>query len=156
MITHKLCVPFAQLSSLQVYQLLRLRSEVFVVEQNCIYQDIDNKDIHPHCYHLLWYKDEALLAYARLLPAGLSYDDASLGRVIVAPVARGLGMGKQIIQASLEQIDLLWPDQDVTIGAQSHLSKLYREFGFKELSSHYLEDGIMHVDMHRASSNSPL
>jgi ElaA protein len=155
MITHKLCVPFAQLSALQVYHILRLRSEVFVVEQNCVYQDIDNKDVNSECYQLLWYKDESLVAYARLLGAGLSYDDVSIGRVIVAPSARGLGLGRQIIQASLEQIECLWPGLGVTIGAQSHLSQLYQEFGFKEVSAHYPEDGIMHVDMHRAS-NRPL
>jgi ElaA protein len=145
-----ICVPFSQLTSLQVYQMLRLRSEVFVVEQNCIYQDIDNKDIHPQTHHILWYNDEVLVAYARLLPAGLSYADVSIGRVLVAESARGYGLGKQVIDVCLAHIATLWPGQAVTIGAQSHLSELYQQFGFQEISAHYLEDGIMHVDMHRA------
>lgn len=147
-----LCVPFAQLTSLQVYQMLRLRSEVFVVEQNCVYQDIDNKDIDPQSRHTLFYKDQVLVAYARLLPAGLSYEDVSIGRILVAESARGHGLGKHIIDVCLEHIATLWPGQAVTIGAQSHLSDLYQKFGFKEISAHYPEDGIMHVDMHRLAS----
>jgi ElaA protein len=145
-----ICMPFSQLTSLQVYQMLRLRSEVFVVEQNCVYQDIDNKDLDPQSHHILCYKDQVLVAYARLLPAGLSYADVSIGRILVEGSARGLGLGKQVIDICLQQIAILWPEHAVTIGAQSHLSALYQQFGFQEISAHYLEDGIMHVDMHRA------
>ncbi|MBT1450239.1 GNAT family N-acetyltransferase [Glaciecola sp. XM2] len=142
-----LCATFAQLNALQVYQMLRLRSEVFVVEQKCVYQDIDNKDLHSQTRHLLWYQADDLVAYARVLPPSLSYDDPSLGRVLTAESIRGKGIGREIIQTSLDTLSTIWPNRAVTIGAQSHLSHLYQAFGFKEVSAHYPEDGIMHVDM---------
>lgn len=141
------CLKFDELSTHQLYDLLRLRSEVFVVEQTCIYQDIDDKDTQDDVRHLLMVKDSEILGYARLLPAGLSYDTPSFGRVIVAKQARGTGFGKQLIASTIEHMQSLWPNQSITIGAQSHLVSLYQSFGFKELSAHYLEDGIPHVDM---------
>lgn len=141
------CKPFLALSSLDIYEILRLRSEVFVVEQACIYQDIDGKDIDPEVHHLLVKKNESLLGYARLLPKGVSYENVSMGRLVVAPEMRGNGLGIQLIAQCIRHIQALWPDQSITIGAQSHLSALYQRFNFVEVSTHYLEDGIMHVDM---------
>jgi ElaA protein len=141
------CLKFDNLSTHQLYDLLRLRSEVFVVEQTCIYQDIDDKDTQANVHHLLITKDSDLFGYARLLPAGLSYDTPSFGRVIIAKQARGSGFGKQLIASTIEHMQLLWPNQSITIGAQSHLVSLYQSFGFAESSEHYLEDGIPHVDM---------
>jgi ElaA protein len=142
-----LCKTFEQLSAAQLYDILQLRSDVFVVEQACIYQDIDGKDTQDGVHHLMMIVDDVLIGYARLLPKGISYDDVSIGRVLIARQARGNNLGKTLIAHCLAQIATLWPSQSVTIGAQSHLSGLYQAFGFKEVSPHYLEDGIEHVDM---------
>lgn len=142
-----LCVPFKQLNTSQLYNLLRLRSEVFVVEQTCIYQDMDNKDIEDDVHHLLLLQQDKLIAYARLLPAKISFVTPSMGRILVSPSARSMGVGREIIQHCIDHTMKLWPNQSITIGAQSHLVKLYSEFGFVEISDHYFEDGIKHVDM---------
>ena len=141
------CLSFNELSTAQLYEILKLRSEVFVVEQTCIYQDMDNKDIQSGVKHLLMLDDEELIGYARLLPHKISFDTPSIGRILIAPVARDKGLGRTLIKAALEQTFALWPDAGITIGAQSHLSDLYRSFGFVEISEHYVEDGILHVDM---------
>lgn len=141
------CVPFSQLSGATLYEILKLRSEVFVVEQACIYQDIDDKDTHPQAHHLMLQKNKQLIAYARLLPPGLSYPTASIGRILVNQSARGSGLGREFIRKCIEHTHTLWANENITIGAQSHLSTLYQEFGFNEISPHYLEDGIKHVDM---------
>jgi len=142
-----MCLPFSELSTLQLYALLRLRSEVFVVEQTCIYQDMDNKDLNSGVQHLLMLDEMQLLGYARLLPANISYNTPSIGRILISPKDRNKGLGRQLIQESLQRAFALWPNEDVTIGAQSHLSVLYQSFGFREISAHYLEDDILHVDM---------
>ncbi|MFT5276412.1 MAG: ElaA protein [Glaciecola sp.] len=142
-----LCVPFSDLSTAQLYRILQLRSEVFVLEQTCIYQDLDDKDIKAGVHHLMMIDGIDIVAYARLLPASISYDTPSIGRILVAPSKRGTGLGKELIAKSVEVTQSLWPSTAITIGAQSHLSKLYRSFGFIEMSEHYLEDDIMHVDM---------
>ncbi|WP_395345168.1 GNAT family N-acetyltransferase [Ningiella sp. W23] len=118
-----------------------------MVEQTCIYQDIDNKDIKSGVHHLLVYEHDALIGYARLLPAGLSYDTPSIGRILTSSGARGKGIGKKVIALAIQHCAQLWPEQAITIGAQSHLRKLYQGYGFKEVSDSYLEDGIPHVDM---------
>lgn len=142
-----LCVPFSDLSTAQLYRILQLRSEVFVVEQTCIYQDIDCKDTKAGVHHLMLMGGTDMLAYARLLPADVSFDTPSIGRVLVAPALRGTGLGKEIISQAITACQRLWPASAITIGAQSHLCKLYQSFGFIEISEHYLEDDIMHVDM---------
>jgi ElaA protein len=142
-----ICLPFSDLSSQQLYKVLQLRSEVFVVEQTCIYQDIDNKDNKVGVHHLMLMDGQNIVGYARLLPAGLSYESPSMGRILVAPTKRGTGLGKALIRYSIEATQSLWPNCTITIGAQSHLSKLYQSFGFIEISEHYLEDDILHVDM---------
>jgi ElaA protein len=147
MTTKVLCVPFRQLSIHQLYEVLRLRSEVFVVEQTCIYQDMDNKDIEDGVHHLLLFKNEQLAGYARLLPKNISFDTPSIGRILVAVNHRSCGLGRELINHCIEQTLRLWPAEPITIGAQSHLLKLYIEFGFVEISADYLEDGIPHVDM---------
>jgi ElaA protein len=142
-----LCLPFSDLSIVQLYRILQLRSEVFVVEQTCIYQDIDDKDTKAGAHHLMLMEGPNMLAYARLLPADVSYDTPSIGRILVAPARRGTGLGKELISQSIMASQRLWPTSTITIGAQSHLSELYQSFGFIEISEHYLEDDIMHVDM---------
>lgn len=141
------CLPFNKLSSTQLYELLHLRSEIFVVEQNCIYQDLDRKDIKNGVHHLMLYKNGDLIAYARLLPPFLSYDTPSIGRILVSSLARNKGFGQLLIKEALKRTFNLWPNNKITIGAQSHLSNYYQSHGFEEISEHYLEDGIEHVDM---------
>ncbi len=132
---------------MELYKILQLRSEVFVVEQTCIYQDIDGKDILEDVYHLLMTQGQDLRGYARLLGKGISYENVSMGRVLIAESARGQGLGEKLIAHCIEQCLALWPKQAITIGAQSHLSSVYQKFGFVEVSEHYHEDGILHVDM---------
>ena len=142
------CLPFTDLSTTQLYEILLLRSAVFVVEQNCAYQDLDRKDSQLGVQHLMMSNNKQLLGYARLLPSGISYDTPSIGRIIISPAVRDKGLGRLLIQEAMERTFALWPKAEITIGAQSHLSKMYQSFGFNEISEHYLEDGIMHVDMH--------
>ncbi len=142
-------LPFSQLNTIQLYELLRLRVDVFVVEQNCPYPELDGKDVVEGVYHLLGYHGEELVACARLLPAGTSYDNVSIGRVITKQSARGGGLGHQLLEEALLQCDTLWPHQTIDIGAQEHLIEFYASHGFDVISDSYLEDGIPHVNMRR-------
>lgn len=136
---------FNELTNSELYQILRLRSEVFVVEQNCVFQDIDNKD--QQSYHHLCYVDSILAGYTRLLPAGLSYNEISIGRVVTAPAFRGIGLGKELMQKSIETCEELFEETRIRIGAQRHLSKFYNSMGFIESGEPYDEDGILHIEM---------
>src|SRR5687768_14692150 len=118
--------PFDELSPREVYELLRLRSEVFVVEQACPYLDPDGKDLVPGAFHLLGRDTRGeLAAYLRLLPAGASYDEASFGRVVTSPRHRGQGLGDEMVQVALGELSNLWPGTPVRIGAQAHLTHFY-------------------------------
>jgi ElaA protein len=159
------CLHFSELTVYELYSIMALRQEVFVVEQNCPYLDADGKDIDG--FHLLGYADltekrentegdaavgfgisNALLAYTRLLAKGVSYDDyASIGRVINAPKVRGMGVGKKLMTESIEQMARLFPNEAVKIGAQSYLLKFYASLGFVSTGEEYLEDGIPHTSM---------
>lgn len=148
----KVCVSFDELSALQIYQTLALRNQVFVVEQNCIYQDLDGKDLLDGVLHLLFIKNNEVVAYSRLLPKGISFDSPSIGRIVVSPQHRGQNLGRAIIRASIQKIQQIWPRQGITIGAQVYLTSLYGEFGFEKISQEYLEDGLAHIDMHLAAT----
>jgi ElaA protein len=139
--------PFARLTPQQVHDLYRLRLAVFVVEQNCVFQDIDGVD--PQCWHLLGYSASGLVAYCRLLPAGLKFAEPSIGRVITAPSVRGTGMGRVLMREAMMRARELWPGQALRIGAQAHLENFYNEFGFVKDSEPYDEDGILHIEMLR-------
>src|SRR4249919_2420008 len=139
--------PFDSLSPQELYNILQLRNEVFIVEQNCPYQDLDNKDLYA--FHLMGMKDEKLLAYARLLAPGISYSESSIGRVVSSPAARKTGMGKKLMQESIDQIRNLFETDTIRIGAQLYLQKFYESFGFKTDSEIYLEDNIPHILMLR-------
>jgi len=142
------CYRFSELSTQDLYQILKLRSDVFVVEQNCAYPDIDNKDIQADVRHLFWREQGEIVAYLRLLPPDLSYPDmVSIGRVVVAPAGRGTGLGRKLIQQGLDECAELWPRNAVKIGAQTYLEDFYQSFGFETVSESYLEDGIPHIDM---------
>ena len=143
------CLPFDTLPSLILYDLLRLRSEVFVVEQNCVFQDIDRQDMDAH--HLLGYNEAGeLAAYARLFAAGKCYAEASIGRVIVALPFRQYGLGRELMRQALAYSDALFGPQPNKIGAQQHLEGFYNEFGYEQCGPMYVEDGIPHIPMRRA------
>lgn len=141
------CKFFDQLSLHELYEIMVLRQIVFAVEQDCPYLDADGKDLK--CWHLLGRNEEGkLLAYARLLPEGISFAGCvSIGRVVSSPEARGIGAGRQLMQAAMAQMRALFPNQPIRIGAQQYLTKFYESFDFQVDSDMYLEDGIPHVEM---------
>lgn len=140
---------FDELSPLELYSILQLRNEVFVVEQNCVFQDADNKD--QLSYHLMGWKEDVLVAYTRIIPAGVAYAEASIGRVVTSPAIRKTGLGKELMQVSLEKIYQLFGNITVRIGAQLYLEKFYSSLGFQSTGKQYLEDGIPHVEMIKQS-----
>jgi len=140
-------LPFNKLSTAQLYQLLKLRVDVFVVEQNCPYPELDGKDHLDKVHHLLGVSNGEIVACARLLPAGITYDNVSIGRIATKETARGNGLGHQLLSNALQQCENLWPGQSIDIGAQQHLEVFYQGHGFEPISAMYLEDGIPHIDM---------
>ncbi len=139
---------FEQLSVHDLYDLLKLRVDVFVVEQACPYPELDEKDRDPGILHLLGRNTERTLsAYLRILPPGLSYKDVSLGRVVVSNENRGQGTCNYMMKMALQKIDEIWPKQNIQIGAQEYLKGFYESLEFKTISDSYLEDGIPHIDM---------
>ena len=139
---------FNELTTEELYQILRLRSEVFVVEQDCVYQDVDNKD--QKALHIMGIKDGEVVAYTRVFEPGDYFDNVSIGRVVVSQSQRKYGLGKQIMQASLAAINQRFPDKPTEISAQSYLLKFYTELGFNAFGEEYLEDGIPHRRMLKA------
>jgi ElaA protein len=137
--------PFDQLSPKELYAILQLRNEVFIVEQNCPYQDLDDKDLYA--FHLMGIKGNKLLAYARLLAPGISYSESSIGRVVSSPSSRKTGIGKKLMQESIAQIKKKFHTDTIRIGAQLYLQKFYESFGFRADSEIYLEDNIPHILM---------
>ena len=142
---------FNELTTAELYAILKLRVDVFVVEQNCPYPELDDKDTKQDVYHLLGYEQDQLVACARLLPAGISYPSVSIGRVATHEKARGNGLGHQLLEQAILQCQRLWPNSAIEIGAQEHLSAFYGRYGFVATSEMYLEDGIPHIDMKRES-----
>ena len=138
---------FSELSPFELYQVLRLRSEVFVVEQECIFLDMDNLDAAS--MHLQGRINDELIAYVRILPPGLAYEEPSIGRVITSPSARRTGAGKALMKKAIEEANSLYPNSSIKIGAQLYLKKFYEGFGFEQCSEMYLEDGIEHIKMIR-------
>jgi ElaA protein len=143
------CKPFYELPAHQLYAIMALRQEVFVVEQNCAYLDADGKDLKG--YHLSGHDDDGnLVAYARLLPKGVSYDNfVSIGRIVTSPSVRGTGAGQALMKAALDNMDLLFPGESIKISAQSYLRNFYESFGFVVSGDEYMEDDIPHLPMVR-------
>ena len=141
------CLPFQNLTVQELYELMRLRQEVFVVEQNCPYLDADGLD--QNAWHLLGWDDAGqLLAYTRLLPLDLPFPAyTSIGRVVSAPAARGTGAGREVMQRSIELCRHLFGKHSIKIGAQTYLLKFYKSLGFVSTGEAYLEDGIPHTKM---------
>ncbi len=139
------CKAFKHLSPGELYGILRLRSQVFVVEQQCVFLEMDNKDQHAH--HLMGRDGDQLIAYTRLLDAGVYYHEAAIGRVVTAPASRNLGLGKTLMLRSIETLYHLFGKQPIRIGAQYHLKKFYESVGFTQAGDVYDEDGIDHIEM---------
>ncbi len=141
------CVAFEELSVNELYAIMRLRNEVFVVEQHCVFQDADNND--QQSYHLMAWNGNNLAAYARLVPPGLIYPETSIGRVITAPEYRGAGIGKALLENSILNCALIFGKKTIKIGAQLYLKKMYESFDFQQVGDVYIEDGIEHIYMFR-------
>ncbi len=124
---------------------MQLRNEVFVVKQNCVYQDADNKD--QQSYHFMRFENKKLIAYTRIVPPGISYKEVSIGRVVTSPSIRRTGIGKELMQRSIDEVYTLFGKVPIHIGAQLYLKKFYSSLGFKQSSDTYLEDSIEHIEM---------
>lgn len=140
--------PFKGLSVDELYQLLQLRSEVFVVEQNCVYQDIDGKD--PKAIHVIGEFEGEIVAYSRIFKAGDYFDQASIGRVVVKENFRDRKWGHDLIKEAIVAIEKNFGTSEITISAQLYLKKFYESHGFIQTSEEYLEDGIPHIEMKKA------
>lgn len=136
---------FSELENSELYQILELRCEVFVVEQNCAYNDVDNKD--QDAYHLLLEDNKKIIAGLRILKKGVSYDQISIGRVVVSKEHRGLGIAKEMMLKAIEFIENDLGEKEIKISAQAYLIDFYKSIGFVEVSQVYLEDDIPHIDM---------
>ncbi|MDB5252588.1 MAG: family N-acetyltransferase [Flaviaesturariibacter sp.] len=137
--------PFGDLTPQEVYDILQLRNEVFVVEQNCVFQDADGKDAGS--WHLQGRRGGQLVAYTRIVPPGHIYEEASIGRVVTSPAARGTGAGKELLTKSISSLYDVCGRGAIRIGAQLYLQKFYEAFGFAQVGEPYLEDGIPHIYM---------
>ncbi len=137
--------PFEELTVTELYKLLKLRSEVFVVEQNCVYLDLDDKDSVSG--HLCGWLNGELVAYARILPPGTSYPEASIGRVSSAPGYRKLGAGRELMKEAIKLTLAQFNGAGIKIGAQLYLDRFYTSLGFIQSGPTYMEDGIPHIEM---------
>lgn len=139
---------FDELSATLLYEILRLRSEIFVVEQDCVYQDLDGKD--QKALHVIGKKEGKVVAYTRVFGSGDYFDCASIGRVVVAKEQRKFGYGKGIMNASIQAVQEHLKENSIKISAQTYLKQFYNELGFMEYGKEYLEDGIPHIAMKKA------
>jgi len=136
---------FQDLTNKDVYEIMRARNEVFVVEQDCVYQDCDGKDIEA--YHLFLMEKERIVAYLRILPKKVSYDEISIGRVLVLKEYRNKGLARKILLEGINFIENELFSKDIRISAQAYLEKFYISLGFSKCSEIYLEDNIPHIEM---------
>ncbi len=139
---------FSQLTAEALYEIMKLRIDVFVVEQECAYPELDESDCHSETKHLSGYDESSrLIAYTRILPPGLRFPEVSLGRFVVRANSRRKGIGHQLLQVALKEISGCWPQNPIRISAQEYLQKFYAQYGFIRVSDVYSEDGIPHVEM---------
>lgn len=136
---------FSDLSINELYYILQLRAEVFIVEQNCVYQDIDSKD--KKALHIIGLKKDKIIAYTRIFKSGDYFSEASIGRVVVKQQERKYSYGHQILKASIKAIETNFKTTVIKISAQTYLKKFYETHGFKQVSEEYLEDDIPHIAM---------
>ena len=138
----------------QLYEVLRLRARIFVVEQECAYLDID--DLDQQAFHMLCHRGDSLVAYQRCLPPGVSFAESSIGRIVVDPALRGQAMGRDLVQRGIDFNRQRWPGSDIVINAQAHLEPFYASLGFVGEGETHWEDGILHRHMRcSASGTSP-
>ena len=135
-----------ELTTQQLYQILKLRNEVFIVEQQCVYLDVDGQDLVGDNRHIMAWSEDELIAYARILS---NQKPISIGRVIIAPNKRGERLGEQLMTQALKVCDQYWSTEDIILSAQAHLINFYGSFGFIAISEVYDEDGIPHIKMLR-------
>ena len=138
---------FESLSVRELYDILRLRSTIFVVEQNCVYLDLDGKD--EFALHLFGTYNGSIVAYCRLFNTGITFDNASIGRVVVDPNYRDKKWGQELMREAIAEIELHFGQKKITIGGQLYLKKFYESLGFIQTSEMYLEDDIPHIEMQR-------
>ncbi|MBU3173651.1 GNAT family N-acetyltransferase [Clostridium estertheticum] len=136
---------FEELKVEEIYKILEIRNEIFIVEQQCDYQDCDGKD--ENAYHLYLQDNGKIIAYLRILKKGVSYDEISIGRVLVQKNYRGKGRSRELMLRAINFIELKLNEKEIKIQAQSYLVNFYGSLGFKETSNEYLEDNIPHIDM---------
>ena len=139
------CCSFEELSPVALYEILQLRAQVFIVEQDCVYLDPDSND--QLSLHVSGRVGDNLLCYARLLPPGCKYPHASIGRVVTSQAARRTGCGRALLQQAITCCEKAWPGSAITISAQQYLEHFYQQFGFTTVSQPYMEDGIPHLEM---------
>lgn len=139
------CQPFDELTPSALYAILRLRSEVFVVEQNCVFLDMDDRD--QQCHHVMGMQGDLLVGYSRIVPPDISYVEPSIGRIVTSPSVRRHGVGRELMRYSMERLYSMYGTTDIRISAQYYLLSFYRSFGFVQKGEIYLEDGIDHIEM---------
>jgi ElaA protein len=149
---HWTCKRFDELTLEELYSILRLRTDVFAVEQQAVYQDLDGKD--QPALHLMGHDQGRLVAYCRLIPAGVAFSEASIGRVVTAASHRNTGTGKSLFQKALDLCRMNFGDLPIRIGAQRYLTGFYSSFGFEPAGPIYLEDGIEHLHMVRPGGSN--
>lgn len=140
------CLPFADLDNEILYRIIALRNEVFVVEQDCVYQDADFKDLK--CHHVYAVDDAGeVVAYTRIVPPGISYTEPALGRIVTSPKVRRTGVGKELMRRSMQYLWDIYGPSPIRISAQEYLQRFYEDFGFQKIGEGYLEDNIPHIEM---------
>ncbi|QTT86435.1 GNAT family N-acetyltransferase [Pseudomonas chlororaphis] len=144
------CKHHTDLGKEQLYAILQLRTEVFVVEQKCAYQEVDGLDLEGDTCHLMAWDDDQLVAYLRLLDPVSQGGDVVIGRVVIAPQARGKGLGHELMEHALKQAQKHWPQTPIYLSAQAHLQGYYGRYGFNVVGEEYLEDDIPHIGMRRS------
>ena len=141
---------FDELSLDELYKILQLRTEVFIVEQNCVYNDPDGKD--QSAWHLMAIEEGKLVAYTRILPPGVSHSDPAIGRVVTSSSKRRSGLGRELMRRSIEACEKLFGKTSITLSAQVYLRSFYESLGFIVVGEEYLDDGILHIKMSRKHS----
>jgi len=136
---------FGELTLDELYSILELRSKVFIVEQNCIYNDPDGND--QVAWHLIGREEDQLIAYSRILPPGAVYTDPAIGRVVTSPSKRKSGLGRELMNRSINHCKALFGKTSITLSAQAYLKKFYESLGFSAIGDEYLDDGIPHIKM---------
>lgn len=146
---HFITKKFTELTTTELYEILQIRSEVFVVEQDCVYQDLDGKD--QKSLHVIGFKQDKIVAYSRIFKPGDYFQNASIGRVVVSISERKFGFGHDLMKASIKAIENQYQIIDITISAQVYLQKFYESHGFFKIGESYLEDGIPHIRMDKTN-----